>query len=264
MQLSPEQFVALRQAFTRSELEQVLRLRNSEVSSSTVDSHLYNWSEQGRILQVKRGVYARAGVSVDPFLVASKLSGDAVLSHHAALELHGLAQSFFNQVHYSTLSSVTALNFEGTEFIPVKPRAGVRDPKFHSKWVELVYRSGEELSVTSVERTLVDVLDRPELAGGVEEVWRSVRAISGLRFRRLESYLVELDRATLVAKAGFFLERYSEQLAVPSGLLKRLGEMAPRSKVYFKRSEKGERKFISRWNLVVPKILVSEDFERIS
>ena len=38
-------------------------------------------------------------------------------------------------------------------------------------------RAGMSLRVTNLERTFVDVLDRPLFSGGWEEVWRSLEAV---------------------------------------------------------------------------------------
>jgi len=38
--------------------------------------------------------------------------------------------------------------------------------------VSIAERSGQSLRVATLERTLVDVLDRPELSGSWEEIWR--------------------------------------------------------------------------------------------
>jgi predicted transcriptional regulator of viral defense system len=59
----------------------------------------------GHILPVRKGLFwtVPPGMSpdncpVDEFLVASKLTDDAILSHHAALSLHGCAYSAWNIV----------------------------------------------------------------------------------------------------------------------------------------------------------------------
>jgi predicted transcriptional regulator of viral defense system len=38
-------------------------------------------------------------------------------------------------------------------------------------------RSGVDLRITILERTLVDVLDRPDLSGSLEEIWRSLENV---------------------------------------------------------------------------------------
>jgi len=43
--------------------------------------------------------------------------------------------------------------------------------------IQNVDRMGLDIRVTSLERTLVDVLDRPGISGGWEEVWRSLEMV---------------------------------------------------------------------------------------
>jgi predicted transcriptional regulator of viral defense system len=38
-------------------------------------------------------------------------------------------------------------------------------------------RTGLQVRVTSLEGTMVDLLDRPELGGGYEGIWRSLEAV---------------------------------------------------------------------------------------
>jgi predicted transcriptional regulator of viral defense system len=111
-------------------------------------------------------------------------------------------------------------------------------------------RSGGQVKVTSLERTVADVLDRPDLAGGADEVWRSIAGVAALDLGELESYVRAMKSRTLAAKVGFFLERRAEDLAVPQTLLERLRKRAPRSPAYCDR--RGKNRFASRWNLMVP------------
>jgi len=183
------------------------------------------------------------------------------LSHHTALELHGIAQSTFRRVTYLTLSSVKALTFHEIPFTPIRPRPHLRKSVYQTQWVDHSVRDNAEIQYTSIERTLVDVLDRPDLAGGIDEVWRSCASIGGLRFKELEEYLVLLGSSGLIARVGFYLEQRMKELAVPAGLLSRLEKKGPRSKVYFLRADKGPRRLISRWNLIVPNTLIDDSFE---
>lgn len=270
MQLSPKQFLAQAPVFSRQDLREVLSKRNGSVGESTINSHLYSWEKAGYITQVKRGLYARCekngkvSPKVDPFVVASKAAPDSVLSHHSALELHGLAQSvFFSTLTFLTLSSVKPFSFEGIDYKPVRPRPKVLNKKQHARWVEYVLRGDTEVPVTSIERTLVDALDRPELVGGVEEAWESISGIPAIRFDDLVEYLRVLDRPVVAARVGFYLESRKEDLVVPETTLKRIDKLAPKSKVYFTRNNKGASRFVSRWNLVVPEALIENGWEGV-
>ena len=77
------------------------------------------------------------------------------------------------------------------------------------------------LRVASLERTLVDVLNRHRYSGGWEEVWRSLESVEFFDLDRVVEYALLLDNATTVARVGFFLEQHRDTLMVdeaPPGL----------------------------------------------
>ena len=111
--------------------------------------------------------------------------------------------------------------------------------------------------MTTLERTVVDVLDRPDLAGGFDEVWRSLLSVPALDPGPLEEYVALLGSRTLAAKVGFFLETRREDLVVPARLLDRLRAMIPASPVFMDRRRKG--RLVARWALIVPPDVLSDD-----
>jgi predicted transcriptional regulator of viral defense system len=254
--MTPEAFLATHALFTREDLARVLRDRGSR-SPGTVSSHLARWRRQNRILKVKEGLYVRldpdatmAAQGIDFLALASLLAPDGALAYHTALEAHGVAQSLFERLTFVTWTKTRPLRFQGREFVPVRPREALRRARKKNAWTESMERSGTEVRVTSLERTVADVFDRPDLAGGAEEVWRSSAGVAALDLGELESYVHTLGSRTLAAKVGFFLERRADDLAVPPTLLERLRKRAPRSPVYIDRRRKS--RFASRWNLMVP------------
>lgn len=138
--------------FTVEELDRFLSARGSG-TPNTRRSLLTYYRKKGRIIPIRRGLYASVPVGgdpisspVDPYLVAAKLTPDAVLA----------------------------------------------------------YLSGVDLRVTSLERTLVDVLDRPDLSGSWEEIWRSLESIEFFDLDQVITYALLLGNATTAAKVGFF------------------------------------------------------------
>ena len=49
-------------------------------------------------------------------------------------------------------------------------------------------RAGVEVRMTDHERTLVDVLDRPELTGSREELWRSLESVEFFNLDQVIAY----------------------------------------------------------------------------
>ena len=69
-------------------------------SKKTLESLLRYYMGKGRLLRVRRGLYAVVPVGsdpenyqVDPYLIASKMADDAVLGYHTALQFYGKAYS---------------------------------------------------------------------------------------------------------------------------------------------------------------------------
>ncbi len=253
--MKPEAFLAGRALFTREEFAAVLRGRGRV--DSTVDSHLARWTRQGRIARVKRGVFVRVdepdgvhGLSVDFIALASRMAPDAAVAYHTALEAHGHAQSVFERLTFVTWTKPKATAFAGRQLVPVRPRAPLLAADRGERWIERMERAGIEIRVTSLERTVADVLDRPDLAGGMEEVWRSLLSVPALDPGPLEEYVTLLGSGTLAAKVGFFLESRREELVVPERLLDRLRARVPGAPVFMERRRKG--RLVARWALIVP------------
>ncbi len=104
--------------------------------------------------------------------------------------------------------------------------------------------------MTSLERTLVDVLDRPSLAGGMEEVWRSLAALPAVDPVALLDYVRVLNNKTVAARVGYFLESRREELAVPASTLEALQGLLPGHPVHMERALGG--RLNRRWRLIVP------------
>ena len=256
-----ETFLRKHPVFTREDLAKHLMSEASrgEVGERTQESLLAYYQKSGRIVRVRRGLYAviphgadPASYPVDPFLVGTKLAPDSVLSHHAALEFHGNAYSVQTWITYSASRPLAPLAFRGHVFRGTKFRQTLmRLGKQHFGVLNLE-RSGQALRVASLERTLVDVLDRPDLSGSWEEIWRSLESVEFFDLDKVVEYTRLLANATTAARVGFFLDQHCESLMIERSHLKSLQDMRPRRPHYMDRSKRKSGKFVSEWNLVVP------------
>ena len=124
--------------------------------------------------------------------------------------------------------------------------------------------AGLDVAVTGFERTLVDLFDRPDLGGGVEEVWRSLATVEFFDLEAVTEYAALLGNATTVAKVGFFLEAHRERLMVSDAHLARLRRRRPRQPHYFENRDAGKGRLVAGWNLVVPNSVMSQVWEEPS
>ena len=228
--------------------------------------------KSGWLRRVRQGLYAviPPGVDgdtypVDPYQVAAKMTPDAMLSHHTALEFHGQAYSVWQYFIYSAERPAETLTFRDQVFRGTKfPQALVRSGEEY-RGVLTMERFGMPLRVASLERTLVDVLDRPDLAGGWEEVWRSLEGVEFLDLDEVVEYALLLDNATTAARVGFFLDQYREPLMVEEERhLKALRGRRPGQPHYLDRSRRSGGKLVAEWNLVVPAEVLTQSWADVA
>ncbi|MCE2438063.1 MAG: transcriptional regulator, partial [Candidatus Latescibacteria bacterium] len=193
-----------------------------------------------------------ASMPVDPYLVAAKLTGDAVLAYHTALEFHGRAYSVHWRLVYVSGSKSLPLRFQSRSFrsAPVPPPLRAKGEE--SFGVTRQERSGVGIRVTNHERTLVDVLDRPDLTGSWEEIWRSLESVEFFDLDQVIEYTRLLENATTAAKVGFFLEQHRDSLMVEEAHLDSLRKLRPRQPHYIERNRSRRCHLVRDWNLMIP------------
>jgi len=226
------------------------------------------WEATGRVVRVRPRVYAAvpswaAGADVfspDGYLVVGKLAPDAVVSHHGALEFFGCAYAVWSEYVYSATAPWPRFRcrtgyYRGTRY----PAALVRSGREQWGVVEERYQ-GSLVRVTSLERTFVDVLSAPGLAGGWEEVWRSLQMVDELDVSRVVEYATFLGNATTCAKVGYFLEGHREFWPFDDPVLDPLRSRKPRRPQHMDRREGGS--LVREWNLIVPHAVAEETWDQ--
>ena len=259
-----DEFFRKHPVFSGEELAKHLS-SHGEVGERAQEALLAYHQRTGRVVRVRRGLYAviPAGADtdsypLDPFLVAAKLTPDAILSHHTALEFHGRAYTVREHFFYSASRPLGPLTFRSHVFLGTRFPQALRHAGKESFGVWITERAGMDIRVTSLERTLVDVLDRPHLSGSWEEIWRSLESVEFFDLDKVLAYALLLGNSTTAAKVGFFLEQHRAALMVEDHYLKVLRDLRPRQPHYLDRGKRKSGHLVSEWNLVVPR----EVFER--
>jgi len=239
-------------------------------SRRTADSLLAHYVAAGKLASVRRGIYAVVppGMTadtfqVDPYLLATKLAPDAVVAHHSALQFRGKTYSVWHRFTVLTRSHLRPLTFQGNEFVGVQPPRVLRTLPDLGGGVVTESYAGGTVRVTTFERTLVDLLDAPDLGGGWEEVWRSLEMVEYFDLDAVITYTLKLGSALTVARVGFFLEQHREALFVEDHHLKPLRENAPRQPRYWDRKRETGR-LVMPWNLIVPERVLNRTWAEVA
>lgn len=225
--------------------------------------------KSGNVVQIKRDLYGSVPMGVpadkypiDHYLIINALADDAVIAYHSALQFHGLAYSIYAQHTYLTEQSNKDFTFRQDCFRACKyPKALPYPDK--QIYVDNVDHNGVYIKITSKERTLVDVLDRINLSGGLEEVWRCLSMVDSIDIDKVIDYARLLNNATINAKLGFYLSSFQQELGVAPNHLAQLKSKLPRSVHYLNRSQRTNGKLIKEWNVMIPLDLANKTWEEI-
>ncbi len=264
--MKTKDFFATHPVFTYDEFARYAATYGSS-NVNTLWATLRRYTRSGEIVRLRRGLFATVPpgqtpetTEPDPYLVASHLAPDAILSYHTALQFRGRAYSAFNTFTYLTADKVRPFDLRGTSYRATPHPKQLSAKSQEGSAVEAAEVAGLEVRVTSLERTLVDMLDRPDLSGGWEEVWRSLESVEYFHLDKVVDYALLLGNATTTAKVGFFLEQHKDSLMVGNEHLDRLKSAIPRQRRYFDRLRKQGR-LVESWNLIVPLDILNHSWE---
>jgi predicted transcriptional regulator of viral defense system len=262
-------FFAQNPVFTLEKLERFLEKEKSG-NPNTRKAILGYYKKKGRIIRLKRGLFAVVppgyspdSYTVDPFLLSAKMAEDAILSYHTALQFYGKSYSVQSRFYYLSLHKSIPMNFQGYEFIRVSPPASLSRKRKMMFGVNLYNRAGVEIKVTGFERTLVDVLDRPDLSGSWEEIWRSLESVEFFDIEKVIEYTQILENATTAAKVGFFLDLHKETLMVGADHLESLKKLRPLQPHYMIRGRRKDCRLVKEWNLMAPEEILNRSWEEV-
>ncbi len=205
--------------------------------------------EAGRIERVRRGLYVSkvgrfAIEGVDSFDLVSALDPGAVFSFHSALEAHGVAHNVGGVCRFRSAVVKASFEYSGVSYVPYLLAEGVPAQKMRGK-------DGRRVIATTREQTIVDCLNHPERCGGMEEALMSVSLFPYIDAVALLD-LVAHGSASLAARAGWLLEKKSDDWRIPDDILIELEKMADGGPFKLDKDSQRSQGWSRRWKLCLP------------
>ncbi|MCG7392906.1 transcriptional regulator [Microvirga sp. ACRRW] len=262
-----ERFAAAHPVFTREMFRSDLF---PEQPLSSADSLLRYHTASGRFKHVAPGVYAvvpahlrHMSFQPDRYLVASMIRADGVIAFHSALDLHGLAYSDASEILVLSHSRPGAVKTEiGTVRFVMYP-AALRRQHSERDGVTTLDRRGLDVAITGLERTLVDCLEYPDYAGGIEELAHALNAVEAIDSEFLVEMTLRRRSRVLAGMVGWWLETRSQDFLVDPRLLDRLRAEMPSSMrpVLGTSAENGYA--VPSWRILLPELIANPRFEDV-
>lgn len=260
-----ERFAAARPVFTRETFRRELF---ADGPLSSADSLLRYHVSTGRFRHVAPGVYAVVPAHLDPagflpdrLLVASMVRTDGVIGYHAALEVHGLAYSESDEIHVLSHGRPGIVETDVGVIRFVLPPASLRRNDLDRGGVVTMDRRGLDLPITGVERTIVDALERPSYAGGIEELAHALWTVEFVRTQVLVDLVMARGNRVLNAIAGWWLDARKDDLSIDPAQIDRLRGCIPTGMTAALGASPGDGTPEASWKVWLPDAIARPSFE---
>ena len=115
--------------------------------------------------------------------------------------------------------------------------------------------------MTTLERTIADLFDRHDLAGGAEELLNSLDLVARVDAGALVRHARGRGNAAAAGALGFWLEHEQERLGVSQRALEDLRALAPARPRYALGAKPGSARTARHWNVILPVDVVERRFE---
>ncbi|MCD7828667.1 MAG: hypothetical protein LUG85_09080 [Clostridiales bacterium] len=238
-----EQFVQLG-LFTFADAKKIIGTESSTVNL------LQKYIQKGYLTKVRRGLYTAINlVDKEPvankFAIASALTDTAVVSHHSAFEYYGYSNQVSYDICVSSDSKFNSFDFAGFHYHRMKPNIS-----------DGVAREAGGVTVTDIERTVLDGISNFENDMGFEELIQCISAVPLLNENKLIRYLSQYNKCFLYQKTGFILEHLQSELSIGDAFIQHCKEHSGSSSRYLiKDIPKEHLDFSSKWHLTIPQNL---------
>lgn len=238
--------------FLSKALIKVEEIKKEFNSDATLFGALNRLVKSGKIIKLKGGLYATVNpltkdIFANRFEIATALHKDAYVSYHSALEYYGLATQVYSDVQVIT----------SKRYMPII----IDDLEYHCYNVDYIegiveYKHNAIIRVTEIERTVIDCIDRIDLAGGLEEVFLALSVINYCDERKLIFHLKKNNKKILYKKVGYLFSLLKPTylteefyLLCKNMMSKRIEDIRENKYVSFK--------LCKEWKLIVPSKIIN-------
>ncbi|MCW8965816.1 MAG: type IV toxin-antitoxin system AbiEi family antitoxin domain-containing protein [Candidatus Pacearchaeota archaeon] len=226
-----------------------------DMPSAGVAKLLSRWAKKGWLSRVRRGLYVPVPLESrtsdipleDAWVIADKLYSPCYIGGWSAAEYWDLTEQIFRTVVVLTTQRPRERKptIKGTEFllrtVPDKAMFGLK----------AVWRGQVKVNISDPTRTVLDMLNDPQLGGGLRSTIDMFRNYMNSEKKNLElliEYADQFGNGAVFKRLGFLLEKYAENEQV---LIGQCSERLTAGNAKLDPALKAE-KLLTRWRLWVP------------
>lgn len=179
-----------------------------------------------------------------PYEIGSKITNDSFISYGSALEYYAKIESSSRIICVSSKRKFQTLKYKGYYY------------KYFRSIGDFGISIKKGIRITDKERTVLDCINKPELAGGDEKLVKNLELIGKLNGNKILKYLYNYNSKKMYTKTGFMLEWLNYVFDVEDDVINYCKSRQAHTKYYFNEKCK-DNMLVSRWQLRVPKDILA-------
>jgi predicted transcriptional regulator of viral defense system len=207
--------------------------------------------KNGKVDRVRSGLFVSKSerfydVKPSAFTIASKAVSDAVFCCMSALQLHGILHNMVNTTQFYTHHRLSRFSYDNQVFAPLL------NTNKHIESRRLMSQALGSYLVTTKEQTIVDCLSRLDLAGGPENLLRSLAAVSYLDAHKAIELASKTNKSTC-ARLGWVMETKRDSWGINESSLTSLKDHLGSGPYYFYPTASSKDGYWSNnWSIYLP------------
>jgi predicted transcriptional regulator of viral defense system len=176
------------------------------------------------------------------YQIASAITPSSYISHHTAMEYHGVSNQVFYEVYVSSVTEFRNFEFDGYSYRCIMSKL--------NSGIDAVKLSGG-IRVTDKERTVIDSIKDMDKIAGLEEVIENIGNMIRLNEGKLLKYLSDYGNQFLYQKTGFVLEAFQDKFRLSEEFYRICIDNIGSSKRYLTK-EIMDGIYLDKWKMIIP------------
>jgi len=221
---------------------------NQESAHFIVESY----KKRGLIGAVRRNLFVAISLETkqpipNRYVIASHAAPRAYVACHSAFEYHGIANQVYYEVYAAAKSRFREFEHDGLAY-----------RRIQSPFENGVESKPDGVSITNLERTVIDGINDFDRVGGLEELLRCIEMIPFLDHLKLIEYLSCYNKTILFQKTGYILEHFKNMLKLPDDFFAFCRKHSAKNNRYFQYNVRDKSYALNEtWALYAPRDLMS-------
>lgn len=242
------EFFSEKRVFTSQDLFGYLeRKKNVLKKKKSLDSLTKNtiqfYLEKGAIRRVKKNLYCamsleHGGVMPSKYEIASRITDNSFIGYHSAMEYYG----YSNQVYNNVVVCCKDKKFNHFEFEHDRYQ-------YKAAWTDQFVEERNRVRITSLERTIVDLIDGLETIDEYEELRNNLDLIPAIDGEKLLDVLRMRNKRILYNKVGMIVSDYVDDYLLMNEHIDMMRQNIAKGRKYLTGEIKRLKHYDSDWHL---------------